>query len=156
MNSIEVIKNPTIYGPRWGALPTDSELDSNDPEDCCNHYFTDLCTKDCADPISDIDLISTVLDEIINKVVYSVDDQISGLDTIENVHYYAKKYGVIPVEWRDEFGVLTSLVFTSNSDETRKLWGTSLTINYDDSDDDEEYDEGDRDDYYNERMQYFH
>jgi hypothetical protein len=145
MNSTqyEVNKTPTIYGPRWGSLPTDSELDSDYPEDY-------------SDPISDIDLISTVLDEIINKVVYSVDDQNSNLDTIENVHYYTKKYGVVPVEWRDEMGVLTSLVFTSNSDETRKLWGTSLTINYDDSDDDEEYDEGDRDDYYNERMYYFH
>jgi hypothetical protein len=63
-------------------------------------------------------------------------------------------YGVKPQELMDENGKLVRLVYNSNSEETRKMWGTSLTISYESSD--EEYDQGDMDDYLNERQYYFH
>jgi len=46
------------------------------------------------------------------------------------------------------------MVYYSNSPETRKLWGDSLTIRMDEDSSDEEYDDGDVADYYRHRQIY--
>jgi len=137
-----------IMGPQWGDIPTDLELGIG--EECVPF----LCTDECQDEQT----ISAVMDEIIEKIEKQA--LITTQEVVEEPHPYTLKYGIEPERWYDESGALTAEVFTSNSEKTRSIWGTSLTIRYDESSDedssDEEYDQGDMDDYRNERQYYFH
>jgi len=140
-----------IYGREWGACPTDEELGiQTSMDDCENHYFTYLCTDKCKQncEVSSNEIVS----EILGGIMETVDEFIENEDECDD--YYTKTYGVVPKEWRDEDGNLIGLVYQSNSEETRRLWGDSLTIRYDDEED--EYDEGDEIDDRRERQYYFH
>jgi len=134
-----------IMGPQWGEIPTDLELGIGEECDC----FPFLCTDACQDEQT----IITIMDEIVENIEKQV--LITTQEVVEEPHPYTLKYGIEPERWYDESGELTAEVFTSNSEETRSIWGTSLTIRYDESSD-EEYDQGDIDDDRNERQYYFH
>jgi hypothetical protein len=75
------------------------------------------------------------------------------LNSDEGGDYYTQVYGVVPIEWRDTDGNLIGMVYKSNSDETRRLWGDSLTVRMDEE---EEYSDGEAIDDRNERQYYFH
>jgi len=62
---------------------------------------------------------------------------------------------VVPIEWRDVDGNLIGMVYKSNSDETRRLWGDSLTVRMD-IDEEDVYSDGEEIDDRNERQYYFH
>jgi len=65
---------------------------------------------------------------------------------------FTKKYSVMPVEYRDENGKLEQLVFNSN-ENTPEYWGKSMTLSYE-SEDEDEYEQGDADDYWREQAYY--
>ena len=139
-----------IYGKQWGTYPSDSELGlDTDIDDCCDHYFTYLCTDDCMKTIEkSSDIISSILNDIMEIVERAVGEAVHRPD------YYTEKYGVIPREWIDE-GRVIGLIYDSNSEETIRLWGTSLAIRLDvESSDEEEYDAGDVADYHRHREIY--
>ena len=120
-----------------------------------------------------IQVITQLLNEIVEKVVETNNPiQIYGKEwgaypsdsdqhDFEDTDYGAHEsratniydiYGIRPVEWRDEDGKLTELVFHSTKN-TPKWWGVSMTLSYE-SEDEEEYDQGDVDDYWRERAYY--
>jgi len=92
-----------------------------------------------------------------NEIVSEILGGIMEIVFIENEcdDWMTKTYGVVPREWRDDEGNLIGLVYESNSDETRRLWGNSLTIRMDGESEDE-YSEGEADEDRNERQYYFH
>ena len=138
-----------IYGKQWGEYPSDSELDI---DDCCDHYFTYLCTDDCKNEKT-IENSSDIISSILNDIMEIVEEAVVYREK-PTVDYYTEQYGIIPVEWRDENGELIGMVYYSNSPETRKLWGVSLTIRMDGDSSDEEYDDGDVADYHRHRQIY--
>lgn len=115
-------------------------------------------------------VISEILNEIVAKVVeshhpiygkewgaYPSDSELDFEETDYGAHESLAIniydiYGIRPVEWRDEDGKLTELVFHSTKN-TPKWWGVSMTLSYE-SEDEEEYDQGDVDDYWRERAYY--
>jgi hypothetical protein len=124
----------SIYGNRWGEYPSDSEL--NRRECSCGgvkHYFESLCTESCKDELSEEIKSEEIISDLLRWMVESVEEYVQNEDKC--VDYYTVNYGVVPVEWRDENGDLIGLIYYSNSEETRKMWGTSLTIRMDDDDD---------------------
>jgi hypothetical protein len=151
-----------IDGKRWGAYPSDSELDIQDDDDdewpcACGgtkHHFTHLCTDSCKNENKEAveESVASIVDFCINDIMEYVDEFIENED--KSCDYYYVNYGVKPQEWRDESGNLIGLIYYSNSEETRKLWGTSLTIRYDSDESEEEYDAGDVADYHRHRQMY--
>jgi len=144
-----------ICGKEWGAYPTDEELGF--------HYLTmkivkknplkfpSLCTKKCKEEV--LKSSNEIVNEIFGEIMETVDEYIENEE--EECDYYTKTYGVVPKEWRDKEGNLIGMVYKSNSDITRRLWGDSLTIRMD-SDEEEEYSDGEAIDDRNERQYYFH
>tara|TARA_B110000967_G_scaffold203943_1_gene245485 strand:- start:1140 stop:1466 length:327 start_codon:yes stop_codon:yes gene_type:complete len=94
------------------------------------------------------DMVNGIMDGILEIVDEFIENKEEG-------DYYTKKYGIVPYEWVDEEGALIGLVYKSNSEETRRLWGDSLTIRMD-SDEEDEYSDGEMIDDMNERQHYFH
>ena len=127
-----------------------------DENDCCDHYYSHLCTKKCQQGALKVEEdAASVVAWILNDILETVDEAITSPDFSGD--YYTRTYGVVPWEWRDEVThELIGLVYESNSEETRKLWGDSLTVRFDDSEEEEEYDWGDVDEDRNERQYYFH
>ena len=154
-----------IYGNEWGAYPTDSELDIPEVEDelmcACGgkkHHFKHLCSDSCKETtkvkqIEEEVSVESIIEFCINDIMEYVDEFIENEDKC--CDYYTVNYGIIPQEWRDENGELIGLVYKSNSDETRKLWGDCLTIRMD-GESDNEYSDGEAIDDRNERQYYFH
>ena len=135
-----------IYGKPWGAYPSDSELEI--------HYGNDELS--CSDSESEIQYedkevlsVESIVEFCINDIMDIVVEAVTNRPSED---YYTEKYGVIPRDWIYE-GEVIGVIYDSNSEETRKLWGTCLTISFLDSDD-EEYDDGDVADYYRHRQIY--
>lgn len=159
-----------IYGKPWGAYPSDSELDiqyENDDELPCacgakKHHFKHLCTESCNKELNkelnkevnntETVSVKSIVEFCINDIMEYVDEFIENEN--KSCDYYYVNYGIKPVEWRDENGKLIGMVYYSNSPETKKLWGDSLTIRMDGESSDEEYDDGDVADYYRHRQIY--
>ena len=159
-----------IYGKPWGAYPSDSELDiqyENDDELPCacgakKHHFKHLCTESCNKELNkelnkevnntETVSVESIVEFCINDIMEYVDEFIENEN--KSCDYYYVNYGIKPVEWRDENGKLIGMVYYSNSPETKKLWGDSLTIRMDGESSDEEYDDGDVADYYRHRQIY--
>ena len=156
-----------IYGKPWGAYPSDSELDiqyENDDELPCacgakKHHFKHLCTESCNKELNkelnkevntETVSVESIVEFCINDIMEYVDEFIENEN--KSCDYYYVNYGIKPVEWRDENGKLIGMVYYSNSPETKKLWGDSLTIRMDGESSDEEYDDGDVADYYRHRQ----
>ena len=102
--------------------------------------------------------ITQILNEIISKIGNTSQQDFTSSepyhDYCDTAKMYIKQYSIIPEEWRDpESNELLALTFHSTK-ETMKIWGKSLTIRYNCTDDeyDPEYDQGDVDDYWNERL----
>lgn len=95
--------------------------------------------------------------EILKEVIVSNGSECVAQPTNEELveDYYTQVYGVVPIEWRDKDGTLIGMVYKSNSEETRRLWGDSLTIRMDEEEE-EEYSDGEAIDDMNERQYYFH
>ena len=145
---------PKIYGKEWGAYPTDEELGiQTSMDDCENCYYTYLCTDKCKQQVSTEESSKEIVSEILGGIMEIVDEFIENEDKCYD--YYTNTYGVVPEERRDEDGNLIGLVYKSNSDETRRLWGDSLTVIMDGESDDE-YSDGEAIDDINERQYYFH
>ncbi len=110
--------------------------------DCCDHYYSHLCTEQCKqEQVKVEEDAASIVAGILDDILATVDEVIDSPDLSGD--YYTRTYGVVPWEWRDELThELIGLVYESNSEETRRLWGDSLTVRFDDSDEDEEYDYG--------------
>ena len=132
-----------IYGKQWGEYPSDSELGDEYPSDS---ELGDSCNKEVNVEVT----VDSIVEFCINDIMEHVDEFIEN----ESCDYYYVNYGIKPVEWKDENGKLIGMVYYSNSPETRKLWGDSLTIRMDEDSSDEEYDDGDVADYYRHRQIY--
>ncbi len=156
----------SIYGKQWGEYPSDSELDIPEVEEellcACGgkkHHFKHLCTDSCKETTENVKQIEekvsveSIVEFCINDIMEYVDEFIENEDKCYD--YYYVNYGIKPVEWRDEKGKLIGMVYYSNSPETRKLWGDSLTLRCDgDDESDEEYDDGDVADYHRHKDMY--
>jgi len=148
-----------IYGKQWGSYPTDEELGvAGRMDDCENCYYTYLCTEKCKQEVSTgpEESNSEIAGSIIGNILEIVDEFIENED--ECYDYYTNTYGVVPREWKDEEGNVIGLVYEANSEETRRLWGTCLTIRWDGTTEcpDDEYSDGEADEDRNERQYYFH
>ena len=129
----------STYGKQWGEYPSDSEFE--DKSMC----FTD-------DKVV-TETVESIVEFCIDTILESVDKKKEKTE-VEDDYYYVN-YGMKPIEWKDENGELIGMVYYTNSPETRKMWGDSLTIRYDDSDDEfDEYDEGEAADYHRHRQIY--
>ena len=118
------------------------------------HWFTHLCDENCRKELSVGKIIGDLLNEIVDEVAstrLAATERENALSEKPVVDYYTATYGIVPREWRDEEGNLIGLVYYSNSDETRRLWGTCLTVRTDDESSEEEYDAGDAADYWRHR-----
>ena len=123
-----------IYGKQWGEYPSDSELGGEYPSDSelggeypSDSELGDSCNKEVNVEVSVDSIVEFCINDIMDIVVEEVTNRPS-------VDYYTEKYGVIPRDWIYE-GEVIGIIYDSNSEETRKLWGTSLTISFLDSDD---------------------
>ncbi len=119
----------STYGKEWGEYPSDSEFD-----------------------VQEVETVESIVEFCIDTIIESVDKSIEKTEVVEEDYYYVN-YGMKPIEWKDENGELIGMVYYTNSPETKKMWGDSLTIRYDDESD-EEYDEGDVADYHRHRQMY--
>ena len=151
----------STYGKEWGEYPSDSEFDIQEVEDkltcACGgekHYFKHLCTDSCCENnvVKQVETVESIVEFCIDTIIESVDKSIEKSEVVEEDYYYVN-YGMKPIEWKDENGELIGMVYYTNSPETKKMWGDSLTIRYDDESD-EEYDEGDVADYHRHRQMY--
>tara|TARA_B110000261_G_C12841979_1_gene260707 strand:- start:53 stop:517 length:465 start_codon:yes stop_codon:yes gene_type:complete len=149
------------YGKQWGEYPSDSEFEIQEVEDksmcACGgekHYFKHLCTDSCFTENKVVtETVESIVEFCIDTIIESVDKSIEKTEVVED--YYFVTYGMKPIEWKDENGELIGMVYYTNSPETRKMWGDSLTIRYDESDDEfDEYDEGEAADYHRHRQIY--
>ena len=145
----------SIYGKEWGEYPSDSEFDIQEVEDklmcACGgekHYFKHLCGDYCCDNkvVEQVETVESIVEFCVDNIIESIYKSIEKTEVVKDDYYYVK-YGMRPIEWKDENGELIGMVYYTNSPETKKLWGTSLTIRYD-YESDEEYDEGDVADYH--------
>lgn len=121
------------------------------------HWFAHLCDENCRKELSGEvekivgDLLNEIVDEVASTRLAAAERE-NSLSEKPVVDYYTATYGIVPREWRDCEGNLIGLVYDSNSDETRRLWGTSLTVRTDyESSEEEECDAGDVADYWRHR-----
>jgi hypothetical protein len=119
------------------------------------HWFTHLCDENCRKELSGEvekiigDLLNEIVDEVENTCLAAIERENAREKPVED--YYTAKYGIVPREWKDEEGNLIGMVYDSNSDETRRLWGTCLVLRMDGESSEEEYDDGDVADYWRHR-----
>jgi hypothetical protein len=97
-------------------------------------------------------IISQILNEIVETTSNNPYNQLNHEygDHAVRARQYIIDYLVFPIEWRDEDGKLVELVFHSN-EHTPTYWGMSMTLTFEDE---EEYEQGDMDDYLREQEYY--
>jgi len=118
-----------IYGPEWGAYPSDSEfMCDSDYESDYEPAYEPTCEPACES------------------------ESKSENDYCETAMSYMADFSIKPIECRDEAGTLLSLTFAS-TENTPKWWGVSMTINYEQSEE-EVWSEGEEIDYRREAEYY--
>lgn len=152
---------------RFNSYTYSSEEEDEEPICSCGgtkHWFTHLCDENCRKELSGElevekiigDLLNEIVDEVENTCLAAIERENALIESEKPVEdYYTAKYGIVPVEWRDEEGNLIGMVYGSNSDETRRLWGTCLVLRMDGESSEEEYDDGDVADYWRHRQMGF-
>jgi hypothetical protein len=115
-----------IYGPEWGAYPSDSEfMDDSDEE-----YYEEMEST----PLVPYGVTAPPIDQ----PKYS-----------DIVNSFIDKYNAQPLEWRDtETGKLLGHVFEATENNLQH----TISCVSSDEEDDEEYDQGDYDEEMNERL----